>query len=107
MPSTTCIMGYRVEWRKSNGSLNEYIALTQGEIMFCHCIATARNGKIRKEPIYRSCQHIFDLIFINIQASRPHLDRTHSLDFPLEKQNLRNEPRLSDAKSQFGLYFHI
>jgi hypothetical protein len=52
--------------------------------MLCDGIATARDGKIRNEPIYRSLLHTFHPIFINIQASLPPLSEP-ILDVPLEK----------------------
>jgi hypothetical protein len=45
--------------------------------MLCHTIATARNGKIRNEPIRRSILGSFHPVFMNIHASLPHLPRTH------------------------------
>ena len=73
--------------------------------MLCHGIATARNRKIRNEAIYRSLLRTFHPIFINIQATY-RISIEPILDVTSGKQDFRNEPRLSDAKSQFGSYFH-
>jgi hypothetical protein len=53
--------------------------------MLCHGIATARNGKIRNEAIYRSLLRTFHPIFMNIQASyRTFIEPI--LDVPLENK---------------------
>ena len=53
--------------------------------MLCHGIATARNGKIRNEAIYRSLLGTFHPIFMNIQASY-RISIEPILDVPLENK---------------------
>jgi hypothetical protein len=60
--------------------------------MLCHSIATARNGKIRNEAIYRSLHSTFHPIFMNIQASyRTFIEPI--LDVPLENKIFEMNPR--------------
>jgi hypothetical protein len=70
-------MGYRGTSRVVKVQTEDRCPQQTGENMLCDTLATVRNGKIPNEAIYRSLLGYFRPIFMDIQASPPHLQRTH------------------------------